>query len=298
MRALVTGATGFLGRSLARRFVADGAEVHAVVRPGSDVARLPAGVRAHLHDGSTKGMLALASEVRPEIAFHLASLAVSEHTSEQVDELVRANVLLPAQLLEALAAAGTRWLVNTGSAWQHGSGEGYDPICLYAATKQAAEDVIRFYVASAGLSAITLKLFHVYGPGDPRPRLVNQLARAALTGRSLPMTEGEQAVDLVYLDDAVLAFVRAAELLREGAVRGQAAFAVSSGSTRSVRDVVAAMGRVAGRAVPVRYGVRPYKRRELFAPISMGPPLPGWTPRVPFETGLRRVLEAERAREE
>jgi nucleoside-diphosphate-sugar epimerase len=292
---LVTGATGFLGSHLVRRLEAEGHELHGLVRAASDPARVEAlgeRVALHVHDGSTRGMLEVVGAARPDVVFHLACLAVSEHTVDQVEELVRSNVLLPTQLLEAMSAHGVRHLVNVGSAWQHFDDAPYSPVCLYAALKQAVEDILELYVESAGISAVTLKLFHVYGDDDPRPRLVSLLARALRSGTRLDMTGGAQWVDLVHVDDAVDALLRAWEMLEGGEVREGAAFAVSSGAPCTVRTLVDVFARVAGARPPVRFGARPYKRREILAPISMGVPLPGWKPRVPLEAGLRRLLDA------
>jgi nucleoside-diphosphate-sugar epimerase len=293
VRALVTGATGFLGSHLARRLRDTGHEVHAVVRRSSDPAHIEAlgdGITLHLHDGSSAGMHALVGAAKPEIVFHLACLAISEHAPDQIDDLVRSNVLLPTQLFEALAAHGIERLVNVGSALQHFESAAYEPTCLYAALKQAVEDILRFYVASAGLSVVTLKFFHVYGSDDPRPRLVPLLARAARTRQALDMTGGDQIVDLVHVDDATDALLRAAEMLERGEVSGQHAYAVSSGAACRVRHLVDVLAGANGAPPPVRFGAKPYKRREILEPISTGPPLPGWKPRVSLDEGIRRVL--------
>jgi nucleoside-diphosphate-sugar epimerase len=207
-------------------------------------------------------------------------------------------VLLTTQLLDAMARAGVRRFVTMGSAWQHHESRRYGPRCLYAATKQAAEAILQCYTETAGLAAITLKLFHAYGPGDRRPRLVPALVRAAARGARLPMTAGEQVVDLVFVDDVVRALLRSAELLRTGEVEGMRAFAVASGRPLTVRQVVAAFTAVTGQALDVAWGALPYTPRETFAPIAMGDPLPGWSRRVSLEEGLRRTWSATHGDEE
>lgn len=296
MRALVTGATGFLGGALVRRLASEGHEVHALLRRASapsTVDALGSGIALHVHDGSTQSALAIVGRARPDVVLHLACLAISEHTAAQIEPLVRSNVLLPLQLLEAMAASGVRRLVNVGSAWQHHGGAAYEPVCLYGALKQAVEDVIAYYVASAQLSAVTVKLFHVYGPGDERMRLVSALARSARCGEALEMTGGEQVVDLLHVDDAVSALICAAELASAATAPGHAVYAAESGAPLRVRDLVDAFARATGVRPPARFGARPYKPRELLAPLpagAMGAPLPGWKPRVTLDEGLRHVF--------
>src|SRR5256885_16981298 len=112
---LVTGATGFIGAHLTRRLVAEGWDVHLVVRPGSDLARLgPAADRtcAHAHDGTTEGMIALVGAARPTLVIHLASLFLAQHVPTDVAGLVMSNVLFGTQLVEAMAHHGVARLLN------------------------------------------------------------------------------------------------------------------------------------------------------------------------------------------
>ena len=202
---LLTGATGFIGSHLVRRLIGDGWRVHVVARESSRVLLdgLGGDVCFHVHDGTTEGMIKIVKDAAPVAVFHLASLFLAQHTAGDVTRLMRSNVEFPAQLLEAMAVNDVRMLINTGTSWQHFRNLEYNPVCLYAATKQAFDAILRFYVDNNALKAITLKLFDTYGPGDPRPKLVNLFQRAAASGAALAMSPGEQLIDLVYIDDAV-----------------------------------------------------------------------------------------------
>src|SRR5439155_20478749 len=106
-RVLVTGATGFVGGHLVRALLDEGREVHAVLRPSSDPEVLGDRrdrVVCHTHDGTTKGLVSLMQAAHPAVVFHLAALFVAEHRPEDVEPLVRANLLFGSQLLEAMTA--------------------------------------------------------------------------------------------------------------------------------------------------------------------------------------------------
>lgn len=293
MRALVTGATGFVGRHLVAGLQAGGWDVRVLVRPHSDPARLPSVAPAErlVFDDTMDGMLRVMEAARPDVVFNLASLNMSDHMPDRIEPMVRANVLFVAFLLEAMALTGSRHLVNMGSAWQHYEGRAFSPVCLYASTKQSAEMFIQYYTETGALRAANLRLFHAYGPGEERPRLLRLLCRAAASGETLAMSEGRQLVDLVYVDDVVHALIRAARHLVDATVEGAGPFAISSGRFLSVREVVAAFGAATGASLDVRWGERPYKPREIMAPIRMGDPLPDWAPAVPLEEGIRRTYQ-------
>jgi nucleoside-diphosphate-sugar epimerase len=288
MRAVVTGVTGYIGGRLARALGQSGVEVHAVVRPSSNLASLPEIRGTHVHDGTTAGLVRILESARPDVVFHTAALVLSDHRTEQVAPVVESNVLFGAQLLEAMACAGVTDLVNTGTAWQHYHSDHYNPVNLYAATKEAFEALIAFYAGSGRIRAATLRLFDVYGPDDPRPKLLSLLDRASRDGTELGLTPGEQQIDLVHVDDVVAAYLAAARLLR-GGIDGHRVYAVSTGEPVSVRTLVELFERASGRALRVTWGARPYREREIMRPWAGGVRVPGWSVSIPLEAGLRRV---------
>ena len=295
-RALITGATGYIGGRLARRLVADGVSVAALVRPASDTAPLSdlgAGIRLYEHDGTTGGLARLVADARPEAAFHLAASGSAEHEPGDVEPIILAHMLFATQLAEALAARKVPILVNVGTNWQHADGApGYAPNSLYAATKQAFQDVLAYYVRAAKLRAVTLKLFDVYGPGDSRGKLFGLLSAAQSSGVPLKMSPGEQALDLVHVDDVIAALIAAYRLLAESPAHVGRSFAVSSRRHVRLRDVVAVFERISGQPVPIDWGGRPYRRGEVMTPWR-GEPVPGWRAEVSLEEGIRRMRAAD-----
>ncbi len=165
--ALITGGSGFIGSALVRRLIAEGWRVHLLLRPQSDPARIDGiDVATHTHNGTTESLVAMVGAIRPGTVFHLSSLFLAQHEVRDVTPLLRDNVLFGAQLVEAMSRNGATRLVNTGTFWQHFENAGYNPVCLYAATKEAFEALLAYYVETAGVKAVTLKLSDTYGPGD------------------------------------------------------------------------------------------------------------------------------------
>ncbi len=288
-RALVTGATGFVGSHLVRRLVAEGWHVECVVRPRSERSMLPVQAICREHDGSTCGLTDLVSGASPHVVFHLASMFVSEHLPEQVEPLIRSNILFGAQLLEAMSSAGVDALVNTGTVWQHYGTADYDPVNLYAATKQAFEAIAWFYSRARCLRVLTLELSDTYGPDDRRSKLFSLLRKAASTGDRLAMSGGEQLIDLVYVDDVVDALLVAASsvlLQPSGYMRS---FGVLSGRPIALRALVNEYLSVTGQSIEIDWGGRPYRHREVMVPPNCTPSLEDWQPSVGLAEGIRRM---------
>lgn len=292
---ILTGATGFIGSRLAMQLVQLGWEVHAVVRPSSNMAELTPvldRVAVHQYDGTMGSMLECVRSARPHVAIHLASLFLAQHQVADIDPLIRSNVLLGTQFVEALSNCGCKRLINVGTSWQHYENRDFDPVCLYAATKQAFEMILRYYTSATSMKTVTLKLFDTYGPGDPRKKLFYLLRQCRKNGQPLSMSPGGQLVDLVYVDDVVEAFLLVLEQLNNDNRVWEPSYAVSSGRPIALKELVGVYERVVSCKLPITWGGRSYRPREVMAPWNTGKSVPGWTPKVSLEEGIRRVEEA------
>jgi nucleoside-diphosphate-sugar epimerase len=292
-RVLVTGASGFIGSRLVSRLVKQGAEVHILIRPQSDLRLLDAvrdSVVVHSYTGTIESVIRVVNDSQPEMMFHLASLFLAQHKPTDINGLVSSNILFGVQLLEAMDNAGLKRLINTGSSWQNYENQAYSPANLYAATKQAFEDILRYYTEARELRVVTLRLFDTYGVGDPRPKLLPLLKRSAETGDTLEMSPGEQKIDLVHVEDVVDSFIAAGVRLLNGEVTSSEIYAVSSLEPLSLRELVATFARVAGKPLNVKWGARPYRPREVMQPWTCGDTLPGWEPKISLADGLREYL--------
>ncbi len=292
-RALVTGASSYLGGRLCRRLLDEGWAVTATVHRAAlaaDLAARPGLAVAPVDEGQATWDAALA-QARPEVVLHVAARAGPEPAGGAVRDQLRANLETGVLLLEAMRAQGCRRLVSTGTFWQYGDGTDPRPTCFYAVAKSAFELFIDHAVAAHGLSACTLVLYDVYGEDDPRTKLFRLLFEAARSGTAVDLTPGEQLVDLVHMDDVVEAYRVAMERTAGAGAPRHERFAVSGGAPASLRALVGQFEQALGRPVPVRWGGRPYRLREVMHP-GVGPALPGWAPRVAPAQGLARVARA------
>jgi nucleoside-diphosphate-sugar epimerase len=288
---LVTGATGYLGSRLVSALVEEDYDVHVLVRASSYLDRLDSclsRIEIHVDDGTTKGLATSIGDLGIDVCFHLAAHCLARHTAADVAPLIESNIAFPTRLAEALASERAPIFVNTGTVWQHVKGRPYRPSALYAATKQAFEDVLRWYAEEGKLRVITLVLYDTYGPRDTRGKFIDLLRGASAEGRELATSPGEQLIDLTYVDDVVQAFLMApmvAEKEGEPFLR----YSVASRAPLSLRSLVEHVERVVGTRIPVRWSALPYRASEMMSYWDAGPTLPGWTPRIGLEEGIART---------
>lgn len=291
--ALVTGATGFLGSHLTNRLAETGIVVTAITRPSSDPARvagLPERATIHTATGDSDDLIACLAQAKPDIVFHLAARFAATHAAGDIPGLIEDNVTFTAQLCEAAVGAGSRALVTAGTGWQNAGSAPGDPTpapnTLYASTKQAADYIIDYYASSSGLSAVTLKIYDSYGPGDPRRKFLAVLRDAAAKGEAIDATPGDQLLHMVHVDDLIDGFVHAGNLLVAGEMKGRASHTLPSPQAVTLRELAEIWMTANNRRVGIDWGGRPHRAGEVMVPWD-GSPLPGWSPRIDLKTGLK-----------
>jgi nucleoside-diphosphate-sugar epimerase/glycosyltransferase involved in cell wall biosynthesis len=290
-RVLVTGGAGFVGSHVVRACLREGWQVAVLYKPESGLAQIQDvldQIKVYPVLGKSNEVFDIFKDFCPDLVFHLASVFISKHEPEDVLTLVNSNIGFGAQILEAMAKYNVTYMVNAGTSWQHYDGNDYDPVNLYASTKQAFEDILHYYVETALVHAVTLKLFDTYGPLDSRSKIINLLDRAARERFPLDLSPGEQLIDIVYIDDVVRAFMIAAKLLFEGKVHQHQTYMVSSDKTVRLRDLVETYEKVTDQKLDVNWGGRPYRYREVMIPWRGGNYLPGWHPEVDLEQGIKK----------
>jgi nucleoside-diphosphate-sugar epimerase len=299
-RVLITGGTGFLGACLTRDLIAAGADVHLILRPGSDTWRL-AGVehacrvhRADLRDGPA--VARAVAECRPEVVYHVAAYGVLPSQKGR-SAIVATNLIGLANLLDALDGHDYRALVNTGTGAEYGprdepirEGDRLEPRTDYAVAKAAAT---LFCQAEAhkGRPATTVRIFAAYGPWEDPGRLVPYVMGCCLRGESPRLSAGLQRRDFIHVED-VVALLRAAA--GEPRSRGQILHA-GTGNAHSVREAVGVILSVCGGGrVAAQFGAEAVRAGEpatYVADAARTTELTGWRPRYDLRAGIERTWD-------
>ena len=295
---LVTGATGFIGNHLVKSLLNSNINIHLLILPVTEplLGDLASKCGLHIYDGKTESVVELFNKIKPTGVFPLASLFLSSHESKDITNLISSNVLLGTQLCEGAKSSNTPFFINTGTNWQNYNDAEYNPVCLYAATKEAFEDILTFYTETTNMKSITLKLFDTYGPGDTRRKLINILAETAITQKPLSLSPGQQLLDLVHVKDIVNAFIITRTLLLSNNSKKRRTYGVSMGLSNrlSLRDLVSRFEIVSGRKMPVESGKREYRDREVMQPWTNFKTLPGWTSKISLDEGIHEMIQYAR----
>jgi UDP-glucuronate decarboxylase len=299
MRVLVTGAAGFIGSHVVAQLVEAGAEVLALVRPGSDLRRLahrPPHARVEGDLAEPDRFAAQVRAWRPDVCLHLAwYVAPDVHAAP-------ANLACIGHgtgLLQLLDQVGCRRAVLVGTYLEYAASAeplGEDallaPQNLYAACKHALHVAGAAYARSRGLSLAWARLFNTYGPAEYDGPLVSHIVSRLTAGEPCPLGSGDHVRDYLHVEDVARALVAIAAAPVEGAVN------VASGQPISVGEIARRLGDLLGRSDLLRFGALPEAPHQVTRASADVTRLRGATnfqPRYDIPTGLAQTVAWWRA---
>jgi UDP-glucose 4-epimerase len=286
-RALVTGASGFIGGRLCRRLVDDGEEVHAISRrPHADDA-----VRWWQCDlGDADDIAAILGRIRPDAVYHLAGYVSGSRAIEAVLPSLRDNLVSAVNVLVAAAHVGCSVVLAGSQEEPEPSAEDPVPASPYAAAKLGVGSFARMLHALHGLQVVNLRIFMVYGPGQhDRTKLVPYVITSLLRSERPKLSSGARPVDWVYVDDVVDAFAAAPS---RDDLAG-ATVDVGTGELVTIRAIVEQIVELAGTGVEPDFGALPERPLEIVraADVDRTKDLLGWQPRTTLTEGLRSTID-------
>jgi GDP-4-dehydro-6-deoxy-D-mannose reductase len=302
MRALVTGASGFVGQHLVERLTADRYETIGTAGPHDADSGLP----MDLSDIDT--LRAVLDIAQPDVVFHLAAQAFVPRAIEAPRETYETNVTGTANVLQALREYKDRGhsvrLLFVSSAEVYGAQPqsampltetcAPNPANPYAASKAAGEALVLGEARSFGIDALITRAFNHIGPGQNErfavPSFATQLAAIAAGSEPVLLVGNLDAKrDFLDVRDVVAAYVALAQRGESGEV-----YNVCSGTAASMREILAELIRIAH--VPVEVREDPSRMRPADVPLLYGDNAKlrahtGWAPQIPLRRTLQDVFQ-------
>jgi UDP-glucose 4-epimerase len=301
VKALVTGAAGFIGSHLSAALADRGADVvgldcftdyYAREIKTANLATLEDRTRFRFVEGALQTIALEPLLDGVTHVFHLAAQAgVRRSWGDEFRVYTSHNVDATQRLLEAVKGRPLERFVYASSSSVYGDVATIpmredallQPVSPYGVTKLAAEHLCHLYFANYAVPAVSLRYFTVYGPRQRPDMAFNRFLRAAFSGQPITMYgDGRQTRDFTYVADAVAATMAAGDRGRPGAV-----YNIGGGSRVSMLEVLDLLRRLTGRPVDVRQ--EPAQKgdmRDTFADTTRAQVDLAFAPSHTLESGL------------
>lgn len=306
-KIVITGATGFIGRNVARVFLEQGAAVYALVRPGSpNLALLP-------EDGGAPGILhrvTCSLEQAPDCVDQIGHADVFLHFAwggvnrAEIDSpaVQAANVLASLNCLEAAHLLGCRVFMDAGSRVEYGITEDgvmtetleCHPVNEYGKAKLAFYEQAKPLCLRWGMTYYHLRFFSVYGTGDHPWSVVSTLVRELPAGKAVSLSACRHHWNFMDIEDAAQAVLKLC-LCAEDRQGESHIVNIASADTRELRSFVEEIHRLCDGKGALEFGtfvqakegalsIRP--TIDVLQDLTEG----RWRERYSFAEGICRML--------
>lgn len=309
-RVVVTGAAGFIGSHLVEALARRGDEVVGVdnfdpfyartakERNLAEIGELP---NFAFHEADVLDVDRMTALLTPaSVVVHLAAKAGVRPSLADPVGYARANVTGTAAMIEAARRAGASRFVFGSSSSVYGDATpvpfredavAVEPVSPYAATKRAAELLLRAVAPLYGLRVASLRFFTVYGPRQRPDLAIHAFVRRMSEGRPVTLFgDGTQSRDYTYCDDIVAGVVSAIEWTASAPL-GVETFNLGGNRTVRTGDMVEEIARALGVRPEVEWApMQPGDVQRTAADLTKSGAVLGYAPRTSFPEGIRRFV--------
>jgi CDP-paratose synthetase len=286
---LLTGATGFLGSHLLEALLKEGYSVVILKRSTSNTYRIQHLLdRLKAYDIDRLPLEQAFKDQRIDVVMHTA--CSYGRNGQDANEVAETNLLFGLRLLDAATAFNIDTFFNTGTLLPK-------YLNAYALSKSQFCEWLR--QRSNQIQVVNLKLEHMYGPKDDQTKLVPWLIGQLEQGVDrIPLTEGQQLRDFIYIDDVVAAYMvtlaKATQLVEWNE------FDVGTGKLITVRDFVTAIHSAVSEnqgicKTELGFGDIPLREGELMTVELDNTALInfGWSAKTSIEHGIAQTIGAK-----
>ena len=288
---LVTGGAGFIGSHLVSELIKQGLEVR-VLDNLSQGNKSWVSDRAEFIKGDITDleMCKISCEDMDGI-FHLAAMSRVAPSINKFEYCTDQNIIGTQNILIASRDSSVKKLIYTGSSSYYGNltppqSENFLPYCLnpYALSKYVGEQFSEMFTRIYNLETLSLRLFNVYGPRQPRvgpyALVIGIFLEQLQNGKSLTIHgDGSQRRDFIHVKDVVCALIKAMESDAKGMVLN-----IGSGANYSIQEIANIIS-----LDQTYYPRREGDADETLADIKLVKNIIGWRPNIDLEQGLKEL---------
>lgn len=300
-KILVTGATGFVGANLVRRFIKEGFDVHIIVRKTSNIWRIENildKLTIHYSDLiDYENLEKIFINVKPTYIIHLAIYGGRPNQEDEV-EILNSNLIGTMNLINAANKIEYKAFINTGSSSEYGQkdiamkeSDVCNPINMYGVTKVSATMYCSYKAITENKNIGTLRLFSPFGDYEDKGRLIPDLILGSLIEKRVKLANPDAVRDYIYIEDVCDIYMKI--LQNPEKIKGEI-FNLGYGKQHSVKFMAETVKKLISEDIELKYNEINGRKADTdiwIADIEKIKRTFDWEPRYNMEKGLKKSIE-------
>ena len=201
---LITGSNGFIGSNLLKRLFNEKNIEKLICYNRTEIVIYEKNeVTKTIHKIDFSCLTSFFAKIKIDIVYHLATKYVTDHKTDQINQLIDDNVGLTTKICECVKSHSPIF-INACSYWQFDSNsENKKPNNLYAATKNASDAILQFYSIHHNFKLINAVIGDTYGINDHRDKLLYKLIKSCLNSESITLGDPTHTISLTHVSDII-----------------------------------------------------------------------------------------------
>ncbi len=286
---LLTGATGFLGSSIAHRLILEGYKLTILKRSTSNLRLIESIVDQIEMVNLDETDLQTFFDTAPRFDAVIHTATCYGRKNEGALQVFKTNTYFAFQLLELAAEKKIPLFINSDSLLPRD----FNP---YSLAKKQFSEWGEHYAKRKMITFIDIQIEHMFGQGDSDTTFTNYVIKECLNNTdSIDLTQGEQERDFIYIEDVVNAYM---VLLKEGnsLPSDYSTFELGLGKAIKVKDFVALVKTIAKSTTKLNFGALPYRKNEFMFCEADTRKLQalGWESKFSLKEGILKTIEFEK----
>lgn len=269
-KVLVTGGAGFIGSHLLEDLLKNQYQVILLSHSSAGTERINKLLeKIKIYYSDRHALNSIFQKNKIDCVIHLATKYLKDHRDiKDVQEIMDTNIKFPSLLCELCIQNKVKYFLNTGTFFEYkfkksplkerDQKQAYN---LYAASKLAFLEILKYYTENYDLKAIDFKLFAPFGEKD-NEKLMDFLMKSLISGAKIKFSKGEQRWNFTYVKDITYAYLCALKQFPK--LSHFETFNVGYSEAYSIQEIVRKIERISGKRFQIVWGAKPYPQNEIF----------------------------------
>ena len=284
-KILVTGGSGYIGKNIIQN-LSKKYEIKYLTRNLKDKSKQSILIKNNFYT-INRAII----KFKPDLILHLASLFVVNHKSKDISNLIDSNIKFGSFILESMKLNKVDKIINIGTSWEYKNSDDYNPVNLYAATKNAYKKILFYYYKIMPLKVLNLELYDTYGPFDDRGKIISKIVDSIKNEKKLELSPGNQILDIIHIDDLINAIKISLDIFTEKQKKFFKTYSLCSNERYKLKEIVKIVTKISKKGKNnIILGGLPYRENEVFIPSTNIKKLPKWNPKIELIKGIKDLI--------